>query len=88
MLSYKRSFLHYRGVWRCNMPKSSNQKLKLIYLMKIFLERTDETHSGEKSVLEAKFDKSVLQGIDFKGEKAGEIIKKFMLKICYIELNL
>lgn len=25
--------------------KSSNQKLKLIYLMKIFLERTDETHS-------------------------------------------
>ena len=27
------------------MPKSSNQKLKLIYLMKIFLERTDETHS-------------------------------------------
>ena len=28
-----------------NMPKSSNQKLKLIYLMKILLERTDETHS-------------------------------------------
>ena len=26
------------------MPKSSNQKLKLVYLMKIFLERTDETH--------------------------------------------
>lgn len=51
------------------MPKSSNQKLKLIYLMKIFLERTDKTQSGEKSVLEAKFDKSVLQGIDFKGEK-------------------
>ena len=24
------------------MPKSSNQKLKLIYLMKILLERTDE----------------------------------------------
>ena len=41
----KEVFLHYRGVWRCNMPKSSNQKLKLIYLMKIFLERTDETHS-------------------------------------------
>lgn len=35
--------------------------------------------SGEKSVLEAKFDKSVLQGIDFKVEKAGEIIKKFMM---------
>ena len=31
--------------WRCAMPKSSNQKLKLIYLMKILLERTDETHS-------------------------------------------
>lgn len=28
-----------------NMAKSSNQKLKLIYLMKILLERTDETHS-------------------------------------------
>jgi len=27
------------------MPKSSNQKLKLIYLMKILLERTDEAHS-------------------------------------------
>ena len=35
--------------------------------------------SGEKPVLEAKFDKSVLQGIDFKVEKAGDIIKKFML---------
>ena len=34
--------------------------------------------SGEKFILEAKFDKSVLQGIDFKVEKAGEIIKKFM----------
>ena len=30
------------------MPKSSNQKLKLIYLMKIFLERADETHSITK----------------------------------------
>lgn len=27
------------------MPKSPNQKLKLLYLMKIMLERTDETHS-------------------------------------------
>lgn len=27
------------------MPKSPNQKLKLLYLMKILLERTDETHS-------------------------------------------
>lgn len=35
--------------------------------------------SGEKSVLEAEFDKSVMQGIDFKVEKAGEIIKKFMM---------
>lgn len=26
------------------MPKSSNQKLKLIYLAKIFMEKTDETH--------------------------------------------
>ena len=26
------------------MAKSSNQKLKLIYLMKILLEKTDETH--------------------------------------------
>lgn len=35
--------------------------------------------SGKKSILESKFDKSVLQGIDFKVEKAGDIIKKFML---------
>ena len=27
------------------MPKSPNQKLKLLYLMKIFMEFTDETHS-------------------------------------------
>ena len=27
------------------MAKSSNQKLKLMYLMKIMLEKTDETHS-------------------------------------------
>ena len=27
------------------MSKSSNQKLKLVYLMKILLEQTDETHS-------------------------------------------
>lgn len=31
------------------MPKSSNQKLKLMYLMKILLERTDETHSMSMS---------------------------------------
>ena len=31
--------------WRSFMSKSSNQKLKLVYLMKILLERTDETHS-------------------------------------------
>ena len=37
------------------------------------------TQSGEKSILEAKFDKSVLQVIDFKVEKAGEIITKFIL---------
>lgn len=34
--------------------------------------------SEEKSVLEAKFDKSVLQEINFKVEKASEIIKKFL----------
>ncbi|MDF2611876.1 MAG: hypothetical protein K0R92_3350 [Lachnospiraceae bacterium] len=27
------------------MAKGSNQKLKLVYLMKILLEKTDETHS-------------------------------------------
>ena len=26
------------------MAKSANQKLKILYLMKIFLEKTDETH--------------------------------------------
>jgi len=30
---------------RITMPKSPNQKLKLLYLMKIFMEFTDETHS-------------------------------------------
>ena len=46
MVSYIREvFSFIGGVWRCYKPKSSNQKLKLIYLMKILLERTDETHS-------------------------------------------
>lgn len=35
--------------------------------------------SGEKSVLEARFDKSVLLGINFKVEKASKIIKRFIL---------
>ena len=27
------------------MPRNPNQKMKLLILMKLFLERTDETHS-------------------------------------------
>lgn len=34
---------------------------------------------GENLVLEAKFDKSRLQLIDFKGEKASGIIKKLRM---------
>ena len=34
-----------QGEGRPSIPVSTDQKLKLIYLMKILLERTDETHS-------------------------------------------
>ena len=42
------------------MPKSSNQKLKLIYLMKILLERTDETHSITIDVYKRQGTKTIL----------------------------
>lgn len=34
----------------------SNQKLKLLYLMKIFLEKTDETHSITMSEIQSSLE--------------------------------
>ncbi len=69
------------------MSKSSNQKLKLIYLMKILLERTDETHSitmaeiidalaaydisAERKSLYSDIESLRVYGLDIIGEQKG-----------------
>lgn len=64
-----------------NMPKGSNQKLKLIYLMKIMLERTDDTHSLTMSeILKA------LEAYDISAERKSiyddlETISRFGVEI-------
>ena len=42
------------------MPKSSNQKLKLLYLAKIFLENTDSAHALTLKELSA--EKAIVTG--------------------------
>ena len=41
------------------MPRSENQKLKLLYLARYFLERTDEAHSVSVAELIAYLDRYV-----------------------------
>lgn len=69
------------------MPKGSNQKLKLIYIIKIMLSRTDETHgitltellaqlehyhvAAERKSIYADFEAIRVLGIDIIGEKKG-----------------
>lgn len=69
------------------MAKSSNQKLKLIYLMKILLEKTDETHSITMSeIIEA------LNSYDISAERKSlysdiEHLRKYGLDIIGIQEN-
>lgn len=67
------------------MAKSNNQKLKILYLMKIFMERTDETHSitmseiiaalksygidAERKSIYNDIENLRLYGVDIIGEK-------------------
>lgn len=69
------------------MPRSDNQKLKILYLMKILLEQTDETHSltmpqivaalaaydisAERKGLYDDMERLRVYGLDIIGEKQG-----------------
>ncbi len=65
------------------MPKGTNQKLKLLYLMKIFLEQTDDNHAMTTPELIAELEKyditaerkSIYSDIDALREYGLDIIK-------------
>ena len=64
------------------MPKSSNQKLKLLYLAKIFLENTDALHT-----MTIKDLADALAGYEIKAERKSlyddiELLRVFGLEIC------
>ena len=64
------------------MPKSSNQKLKLLYLIKIFLEKTDSTHA-----LTIKELSDELAAYEIRSERKSlyddiELLRVFGLDIC------
>ena len=66
------------------MPKSSNQKLKLLYLMRIFLESTDATHA-----LTIKELSDELAKYEVRSERKSlyddiEMLRLFGLNICVI----
>ena len=42
------------------MAKSCNQKAKILYLMKLFLEETDEQHTLSRKQLEEHLEKFVI----------------------------
>lgn len=64
------------------MAKSSNQKLKLLYLMKIFLEKTDETHG-----LTVKELSDELAAYEIRAERKSlyddiELLRVYGLDVC------
>ena len=65
------------------MAKSSNQKAKILYLMELFLEQTDEEHPLSRRCLEEK-----LSDIGIRAERKTlyndiETLKSFGLDIAY-----
>lgn len=76
------------------MAKGANQKLKLLYLMKILLERTDETHSitmqeilsgleeygvtAERKSIYSDIESLNLYGMDIIGEKNGKVFSYYV----------
>lgn len=77
------------------MPKSENQKLKLLYLIKLFKEKTDEEHfvsmsdildylalndiSAERKAIYTDIEALRTFGYDIKGEKVGREYKYHLL---------
>ena len=66
------------------MPKSSNQKLKLLYLMKIFLENTDSTHALTLKELSTELGKYEIRAERKSLYDDIELLRVFGLEICVI----
>lgn len=80
--------MYYRNVWGGLNVAKANQKLKQLYLMKILLENTDETHSmtmpeivsslkayditAERKSIYDDIEALRLYGMDIIGEKSGK----------------
>lgn len=66
------------------MPKGANQKLKLIYLIKIMLEKTDEEHGLTRTEIESALEaygvtaerKSIYSDFEALGELGIDVMKK------------
>lgn len=56
------------------MPKSENQKLKLLYLQKMLLEETDEEHTLTVN--------AIIERLEIVGIKAERKVFMMILKIC------
>ena len=67
----------------CNMAKSQNQKLKLLYLMQTFLEKTDERHSLTMAQLIEELAKYDIQAERKSIYDDLECLKLFGLDILY-----
>ncbi len=64
------------------MPKSYNQKLKLLYLMKIFLENTDENHALTIKEISAELAKYEIRSERKSLYDDIEMLRVFGLEIC------
>ena len=66
------------------MPKSSNQKQKLLYLQKILLEKTDEEHALSMTELIRELEHYDIQASRKSVYDDMEILQHFGLNICRI----
>ena len=66
------------------MPKSSNQKQKLLYLQKILLEKTDEEHALSMTELIRELEHYDIQASRKSVYDDMEILQHFGLDICRI----
>ena len=66
------------------MPKSTNQKLKLLYLLKIFLENTDSTHAMTIKELSEELARYAIQAERKSLYDDIELLRVFGLDICVV----
>ena len=66
------------------MPKSSNQKLKLLYLSKIFLENTDAEHPMTLKELSSQLSKYEISAERKSLYDDIEMLRVFGLDICVV----